>query len=218
MRRILAGSMFTIAVVCGGWGASSILRTPAPETRSYILSDGKDAGTETFTRTATSLEGDLTIGKRTGQILPNGSISRLEVHGSALGDASAETTVSLVIGRDSATFSEHGGLRVATVRTAAQPGIVPFINPSMAFAAFVVQYARTQKAQSVTVPLLSVDELVPAKIKVTFLTPTTVMLGSLNGARDQLRLVLGADGHIVSAVQGADAKDPFTVRETAPRK
>lgn len=216
MRRILAGSISAMALVSVGWRTTPAPSAPAQAARSYVLSDGKTAGTESFTRTGTSLKGDLTIGKNhahyEGQILPNGTVSRMEVRGSALTDRVADRVVVLSVGRDSATMTEHGKTRVATVRVASTPGMVPVVNPSMALCELVVQYARARHAKTVVVPLVSLDELVPAQINVTFLTPTTVMLGSLDGARDQLRLVIDADGHIVRAVNGADAKDPFTAR------
>jgi hypothetical protein len=141
-------------------------------------------------------------------------------------EAKHPRVLSAVVGRDSATVVEHLGSHADTLRFASQPGLLPIINPSIGLIELLVARARAQKARSVKMPILVIDALgldSPAKdkvgagrmtVEVAFLAADTVRLGNAT-SKDQMRVIIGADGRCRGAASGSTAKDEFSMRPTS---
>jgi hypothetical protein len=204
-----------------------------PETRSYVYESPPDGtGGETVTRNGDAISGDMFIGAHhahyEGRIAADGTIPRLDIrawHSAA--EAKHPRILSAILGRDSTLLIEHLGSHVDTLRFASQPGLLPIINPSMGLIELVVARARSQGARSAKVRILEIDGLNLEKpraaskvgagvgpVDITFLAGDTVMLGTPT-SKDQMRLVVGADGRIRSAKNGSTAKDRFSMRPTS---
>jgi hypothetical protein len=215
------------------WGARAT-QTVAPETRSFALeSPPGGVGGETVTRNGDLISGDMFIGERhshyEGRIAANGTIPRLDIRTWRSGtEAKRRRVLTAIVGRDTAMLIEHIGSHVDTLRFAAQPGLLPVINPSMGLLELVVARARLQKSRSAKIPILGIDALdldSPGKEKVeagtmpvdvTFLAADTVRLGNPKSA-DQVRMIIGTDGRIRSARSGSTAKSRFSMRPTLTR-
>jgi hypothetical protein len=228
MNRLLAASL---AIVGFGF-APNASRITSPETRSFVYSSGRDGhGGETVTRNGDVISGDMFIGAKhvhyEGRIAADGTIPRLEIRAwRSVAEAKHPRVISAIVGRDSAKLIEHLGSHVDTLRFPSQPGMVSVINPSMGLIELVVARARSQKSRSAKIPVLLIDALnldTPGKAKVgadtatadvTFLAADTVMLG--NGkSKDQMRVIIGADGRSRGGANGSTAKDKFSIRPTS---
>lgn len=213
--------------------AVSASRSVAPETRSFAyLEKGVVGGGETITRNGDMISGDMAIGAKhvhyEGRIAADGTIPRLDMRAwRSAAEAKHPRVLSAIVGRDSTMLIEHLGSHVDTLRFAAQPGLLPVINPSMGLLELVVARARSQKSRSAKVPILQIDALYldsphaadkvgaePGPVDVTFLAGDTVMLGTPR-SKDQMRLIIGADGCIRGAASGSTSKDKFSTRPTS---
>jgi hypothetical protein len=233
MNRLIA-----LSVAVAGVGILSATSAPVPpETRRFLYVNNNDTGSETFTRSADSLRGDMAVGRTRvhydARLSADGTIPRLDIRTSVLGnDSKVPTLITVIVGRDSTQLIEHRGREVDTLRLASAPGSIPVINPSMGLIEVVVARARSQHARTTTVPILFIDALnldvgptAPLRsragagtVDVTFLRADTVRFSSFlasgapraNARADQLRVVVGSDGRVRGAVSGADAKDHFS--------
>jgi len=211
----------------------SASRSMPPETRSFSYESPPDGvGGETITRNGDLISGDMFIGAHhahyEGRIAADGTIPRLDIrawHSAA--EAKHPRILSAIFGRDSTLLIEHLGSHVDTLRFASQQGLLPVINPSMGLIELVVARARSQRARSAKVPILGIDALnldpphAASKVgagvtpvDLTFLAGDTVMLGNPT-SKDQMRIVVGADGRIRGARNGSTAKDKFSMRPTS---
>jgi hypothetical protein len=225
-----------VSVAIAGVGVlSASSRLTPPDTRSFLFGSGNDTGRETFTRTATSLSGDMTFSTMRmhydAKLSPDGTIPRLDVRTTTSGAKKQPPRLtSVIVGRDSTEVIEQQAGKTQSVRVATQPGLLPLINLSVGLTEIVVARARRQRSPSVMVPALiaaDMDSLsnLPLRaraatgpIVVTFLRGDTVMIGTSQpkNQKDKVRLITDPDGRIRSVMNGADAKDRFTARRTSP--
>jgi hypothetical protein len=233
MHQLVRVSVTIVAIgLLAGSSRSPASRTTPPETRSFVYSSGRDGnGGETVTRKGDVISGHMWIGTKhaqyEGRIAADGTIPRLDIRAwRSVAEAKNPRVISAIVGPDSAKLIEHLGRHVDTLRFPSQPGLVPVINPSMGLIEVVVARARSEKSRSGRIPILLIDALnldTPGKSKVgadtatadvTFLAGDTVMLG--NGkSRDQMRVIIGADGRSRGGANGSTAKDKFSVRPTS---
>jgi hypothetical protein len=228
MKHIVAVS---IAIVTIGLLSGS----SRSDTRSFAYESPPDGvGGETITRNGDMISGDMWIGTKhahyEGRIAADGTVPRLDIRAwRSAAEAKHPRTISAIIGRDSASVIEHVGSRVDTLRFATKPGALPVINPSMGLLEVVVAHARSQKSRSVKVPILAIDALDldshdavnkvaagVAPIDLTFLAGDTVVIGT-STSKDQMRMIVGADGRIRGAKNGSTSKDRFSMRPTSKR-
>lgn len=222
MNRLLALSVAFIGI--GVLTGST--RTVASEPRSFIFVEGRDTGSETFSRSANSLTGDMAFGKDRihyeAKIAGDGTIPRLDIRVSRAG-AQTQKRIAVIVNRDSTQLIEEVGKKTDSVRVATQPGVLPFINLSVGLTELVVARARLQKSKMATVPVVialdldNLDKSTPAPLRsraapilvaVTFASADSVRLGATD-AKDRVRLAVGSDGNIRGVVSGSDAKDHF---------
>ena len=212
----------------------SATRAVASETRSFALSSPPGGvGGETVTRIGDMISGDMFIGARhahyEGRIAADGTIPRLDIRTWRSGtEAKHRRVLTAIVGRDSAMLIQHVGSHVDTLRFASQPGLLPVINPSMGLLELVVARARLQKSRSAKIPILGIDALYldsrgkenveagTEPVDVTFLAADTVRLGNPKSA-DQVRMIVGADGHVRGARSGSTSKSIFSMRPTSKR-
>ena len=230
MKRLIVA----VVTMAGVTLLSASSRPIPPDTRSFLFGSGKDTGRETFTRTATSLSGDMMFSNLRmhyeAKLAPDGTIPRLDVRTTTSGaKAQAPRVASVIVGRDSTDVTEQQAGKTESVRLATQPGLLPMINLSIGLTELVVARARLQKTASAMVPVFiaaDIDSLSHAPLRsraatgpivVTFLRGDTVMIGRSTPTyeKDKVRLILDADGRIRSVMSGADAKDHFSAHLTA---
>jgi len=208
----------------------------AAQARSFSYVDhNKKAGIETFTRTATSVIGDVVFdstGTRVhyeGHIAPDGTMPRLDIRVAAPG-ASTKTQrlISVAVGRDSTRVVERLGSKADTIRVATQAGTMPFINFSTGITEVAIARARALKgsASAVAIPIVMALDFdtpttapLPKKvdvgpIEVTFAAGDTVRLGTPKET-DRVRIAIGADGHARGIVNGSNAKGQFSGKPTS---
>lgn len=208
MRRAPALSVLTIALVAAGLRPAPIGRRVAPDRRSFVFVSGNDTlGRESFTRTADSLTGDLLLGRKRfhyeARLLPNGTVPRIDVRTSGPGVGVTGTRLTAAtFGRGSVRLVDHLDDGVDTMHVAVQAGAMPLINPSVALLELIIDNARAQKARTLTIPVLSVDVLLPAAVVVTLVSPDSAWIGTPNGPKDALRATLDAQGRITGGSLG----------------
>ena len=226
MNRLLG-----ISVAFVGFGLyhhGSAPRVSPPETRHFVYSGEKDGdGGETVIRNGDEISGEMWIGEHhayyEGRIAADGTIPRLDIRAwRSAAEATNPRIASVIISGDSAKLIEHLGNHVDTLRFAAQPGMVPLVNPSMGLIEVIVARARSRESRSAKIPFLLIDGLnldtpkgaqvgaMPAVADITFLAADTVKLGN-GSSTDQMRIVVGADGRIRSAANGSTARDQFSI-------
>src|SRR5581483_6631375 len=126
-------------------------RSFPPETRSFVyLHDNKPGGSETFTRSADAIRGDIVLGKSRvhyeGRIAADGTIPRLDIRTSRSDDgADAPRLISMIAGHDNVQVVERIGRKADTVRVTSQPGTIPIFDPSIGLYEVVVARARSQR-------------------------------------------------------------------------
>jgi hypothetical protein len=178
------------------------------------------------------ISGDMMVGAKhvhyEGRIAADGTIPHLDIRAwRSAAEAKHPRVLSAIVGGDGVQLTEHLGSHVDTLRFAPQRGLLPIINPSMGLLELVVARARSQGSRSAKVPILVIDALdldSPAAadrvkadagaVDVTFLAGDTVMLGTAT-SKDQMRIIVGADGRIRGAKNGSTAKDKFSMRPTS---
>ena len=203
MNRLPAISLLSLVVLSGGLSAS---RLQPSERKSVVFIQGNDTvGRESFTRSGSSLSGDLLLGQRhlhyEGELSPDGAITRLDVRTSGPG-VTRERLTSIIIGRDSAQVIRHLGNTVDTLHFASQPGLLPIINPSIALVEFITARARAEQSQTSSIPVLSVDEAAIGSIEVSFVSPDTAAIGFANGPKP-MRVSLDGRGRVLGGTLGA---------------
>jgi len=224
MKRHIALSVAFIGVTV----LTASARTVASEPRTFLFVEGQDTGSETFTRSANSVAGDMAFGKTRihyeGKIAGDGTVPRLDIRVSHAGaSAQPQKNISVIVGRDSTQLIEQVGSKTDSVRVPTQRGALPFINFSVGLTELVVARGRLQKSKTATVPAiiaLDLDNLdkstpvplrlraVAAPVVVTFVSADSVRLGATD-AKDRVRLAVGSDGNIRGVVSGSDAKGHF---------
>jgi len=217
-RRFI--SLLILVVLCGGWTASRLHHVRQPETKSLVYTEGTDTvGRESFTRSATSLRGDLFRGTThlhyEGRVASNGTISRLDVRTTGPGSGPA-TLASVIIGRDSAFLIGHLRTKVDTLRVASQPGLLPVINPSIGLIELIIERARAQHLKTVKIPVLSIDEAAVGTIEVTFVSPDTAMVGFADHPKP-MRVAVDAQGRILGGTLGPRRITILLSRGARPR-
>jgi hypothetical protein len=222
MNNLLALSVASVAI-----GALSRTgRTVESEPRTFMFVEGHDTASETFTRSASSVTGDMAFSKDRihyeAKIAGDGTIPRLDIRVSRAG-AQTQKHILVLVNRDSTQLIEQVGSKTDSVRVATQQGMLPFINFSVGLSEVLIERGRQQKARAATVPVivaLDLDNLgesspaplrsraVAAPLAMTFVSPDSVRLGTTE-AKDRVRIAVGSDGNIRGVVSGADAKDHF---------
>jgi hypothetical protein len=227
MKRLL-----TVSIAIAATAILSASRSIPPETRTFTYTDGKNGhGGETFTRNGDRISGDMFVAAKhahyEGRIAADGTIPRLEIRTWATAaEAKHPRMATAIVGRDSGIFIQHVGNRADTTRFAAQPGMIPMINPSMGLAEVAIAHARSMHTHTAKAPIVFIDALnldSPGKIQagpvmteLTFLPADTVRLS--NGkSTDQLRFIVGADGKVREAKSGSTANDNFVARAASKR-
>ena len=223
----------SVAIVAIGM-LSATSRPAAPDTRRFVyVKDNDTAGGETITRTTGSIRGDMVMGKDhvhyEGGVAADGTIPRLEIRTWRAGaEAQSARRISVAVGRTSVQLIERLGRMTDTVRLPARPGLLPVINPSIGLIELVVARARSKASRPTAIPIVLIDALnldssPTASLRsradtgtanVTFLSADTVMLGNAR-SRDQMRLLIGADGRSRGAASGTTATDHFAILPTS---
>lgn len=129
--------------------AAATASAQEPETGTFTLTqNGTVIATETFTRSATLLETELTVVNQAtlqtrGTLRPDGTISRLAVRvfgpGGVTGEPVQTSAVSFTDGL--ATFEQPIGEPAGEPKEVGA-GVVPYVNPSPAFMEQILRRAR----------------------------------------------------------------------------
>jgi dienelactone hydrolase len=186
--------------------ASALLTTPAlraqaplqiPDRYSFYLVRGADTVVvERVWRTPEELHGEFLARQRGGRLQylatlrPDASIRTLATHSYRTPTDSGEVATFEI---DSArVVAELGNGQRASLPGA--PGLLPLVNPSVAFIEQLVLHARAMNGARVVVPILLIGESQPRSATFTFsgADSATLELAGLT-----TRLALTADGHVV---------------------
>jgi hypothetical protein len=149
MNRLLALSVAFVGVNL----LTGSARTVPSDPKSFLFVEGHDTGSETFTRSANSLTGDMAFGKTLihyeGKIAEDGTVPRLDIRVSHAGaNAQTQRRISVIVGRDSTQMIEQAAGKTDSVRVATQRGALPFINLSVGLTELVVARGRLQKSRT----------------------------------------------------------------------
>ena len=193
-----------------------------PDRYSFYLVRGVDTVVvERVWRTPTELHGEFLVGQRGSRLqylatlLPDASIKTLATHSYRTPNDSGEVATFQI---DSArVVAELGNGQRAAIPGA--PGLLPLVNPSVAFVEQIALRARAMKARvnagsRAVIPILLIGESKPRSATITFIGADSATL-ELAGLATHL--ALSSDGHVIggsipaqglSIVRGA-AGDPL---------
>jgi uncharacterized protein len=203
-RTLTAAGLTALAVALWPAGPAPDGRAAAQAARqdALVLVMGQDTfGIENLTRTATSLEGELT-GRAFGRMAyrldlgPGGSARELTLRAWMPGrtdEAAPVQQVRVTLDDDSATVEVTGAAGSRTDRLATRPGAVPYLNPSFGMLEAVLARARAEGGSSVVVPLFLVQggQTVDATVTWAGADSATIALGGTT-----IHAVLDPDGSV----------------------
>ncbi|HEX6062820.1 MAG TPA: alpha/beta fold hydrolase, partial [Longimicrobiales bacterium] len=177
--------------------------TLAAQSEAFVVRLGTDTiATETFTRSATRLEGELSgsgvrARSRYSLDLSNGHPVSLRSEVIPAGSDTATLKATLQFARDSVFVQlVRGGSAQPEQRLATRPGAVPFVNLAFSFVELVTTRETRTPGDSITAQLFLLENgaTLPAKIK--WITPDSAVM-TLGGI--DLRMHLDARGRILHA-------------------
>jgi hypothetical protein len=212
------------AAACGGQGGANTAPAPAStpaqqaETAAFVTTIGSDTvGVERYTRTATTLTGELvarsprtTLRTYTAQLRPDGSVAQVEVTTRvANAPPSAPPTVSTVrFGGDTADVRSVRGDSVQTLRVA---GAFPLVAGSYAFQEQAMIHARRAGRADATVQFVSPGNPRPVPIEFRALGGDA---GTLNFIAGTQRVRTDAQGRLL-ALDGSGSTQKVVVTRVA---
>lgn len=201
-RALLAAALAATAASCGA---------QSPEQGVFVTTIGADTVlVERFSRTRDSLSGTIAARPPGGGnvqqmqyaalLAPQGLVTGIGVGASAAGAPPQVMRVSF--GIDSAgTFAlMHAAADAAPVRIRTAAGVIPVINISIALLEQVVRRARNIPGDTVTVPILTVDDAQTTGSVVAFVAPDSAEVATRT---ERLRLRIDAAGRILGAADAA---------------
>lgn len=192
--------MFVRSMVCllaaGAWYQSQA------ESGKFVLTQaGAEVATEQFTRTATSIEGDLRVasGQRVtySARMEGGTVTQVTLKAFAPGDTvTAAQSAVVTFSADSLTLETTRAGAPVVEKRAAPRGSVPFVNPSVVWMEEIIRRAKaaggTNVAVSVAV-LSAPQEVIRVPVTITNGNEATIEFGEA-----AIRLKLDERGRILS--------------------
>lgn len=175
----------------------------AAQSESFIVRLGRDTiAIETFVRTATRLEGQLSgaaVRARIGYVveLKDGAPVTMQMEVIPAGSDTATMKGAMQFVRDSVIVQlNRAGAAQPEQRLATQPGAVPFINLSFALVELITTRATRTPGDSLAAPLFSIGNGVTFPARLQWLGADSAVM-DLGGV--ELRMHLDARGRIMHA-------------------
>ena len=184
---------------------SGSMQAPAAAPESFVLLQGNDTiAVETFTRTATTLQAELSA--RTGgrfsydaQLAADGTVPRIELRaftpGTPAGGAPAQRAIASFRGESVSGQSFVGdSSRTATVATTR--GAIPYVNPSPSLMEQIVRRARALGGAEAQVPvfIIGAGQTLTATVRTVGADSAVLSLGGtdIRARVDRAGALLGA--------------------------
>jgi hypothetical protein len=172
------------------------------ESGRFVLSQaGSEVATERFTRTSTSLDGELRIvtGQRVtyNARLEAGVVAQITLKVYAPDDTvKAAQTAVFTFGADTVTLETTRNGAAVVEKRAAPRGTIPYVNPSAALMQEIIRKAKASGATttSVSVAILAAPQQV-LTVPVTFSSPTDV---TMSFGQADVHLIIDDAGRVLS--------------------
>ena len=204
--------MKTLSLIAAIWtalaGTASTLPAQSPDSASFLVRRGRDTvATERFVRTATKLEGTLSIRNSKGTseryaavLAPDASVPLIEVtvqEGADSGTSRPRIVqrARVIFKEDSAAVDEIGRSGLVTRVMGTESGAIPYLNLSFALIEKAVRRARAANHGS-SVPFFNLGG---GQTLVARLSPMNADSVRMDIGDTRYELRLNADGQLVGA-------------------